>query len=184
MWSKRLAIITLGIILAGCHKRAETKVAMPPPNIVTVVVPVAPPVAVPMDLPGSLPPSVGNVLFEQAETAFAMSDYVAAIRDYETYLQSFPDGNHVDEVLFHVGMAYALRSKPPANWTVAGATLRRLVKEHPESPLSPTATLILSLRSHAEKLDKDARARDEVIQQLNAELERLKRIDSSRLRRP
>jgi hypothetical protein len=184
MRSKRLAIIALGIVLPGCHKQPGVTVLMPPPMVVTVAVPVSAPVPVPMDIPASLPGSVGPGLFEQGELAFDIGDYVEAIRDYETYLRWMPNGDRIDEVLFHVGMAYVLRTKPPANWQRATANLRRLVNEHPDSPLKPTANLILSLHSHADQLARDVKARNQVMQQLSTELERLKKIDANRLKRP
>jgi len=184
MRSKRLAFIALGIVLAGCQKRHGGMVALPPPVIVPVVVPVAAPVPVPLDIPASLPAPAGPSLFEKAELAFGMGDYHAAIQDYENYLQSLPNGDRIDQALFHVGMSYVLQTKPAANWTRAAASLRRLVNEHPDSPLKPTATLILSLRSRADQLARDAKARDQVMQQLNTELEKLKKIDADRRRRP
>lgn len=184
MRSKHLAILVIGVILSGCHKRPATIVALPPPTILTVLVPVAVPVPVAMDIPAALPVSVGPSLFEEAELAFDMGDYAAAIQGYENYLQSAPNGDRIDQVLFHVGMAYVLQTKPPADWTRATASLSRLVKEHPESPMRPTAILILSLRSHAEQLTKDAKARDEANQQLSTELERLKKIDADRVKHP
>jgi TolA-binding protein len=186
MRSKHLTIIAVGIFLAACHKAPQTKIALPPPTIVTKVVPVPVtlPVPVSMNIPASLPVSEGTMLFEQAEVAFAMSDYVMAIQDYENYLQSVPNGDHVEMALFHAGMAYALQTRPPANWKLATASLTQLVNEHPDSPLKPTATLILSLRSHADELARDAKTRNENLQQLNTELERLKRIDADRRKRP
>src|SRR5213594_1388656 len=186
MGLKRLTVIALGILLSGCHKRPQATVVVPeplpprPPD----VVPVAAPVPIPLDVPASLPVPAGAALFEQAELAFAMSDYEAAIQDYENYLQSVPNGDRTDQVLFHVGMAYVLRTKPPANWTRATASLRRLVNEHPDSPLRPEATLILSLRSRADQLAKDAKATSEIVLELNTELERLKKIDADRRKRP
>src|SRR5260370_31382250 len=142
MRSKRLAIIAFGIVLASCYKRPGATAVVPPPTIVTVVIPVVAPVPAPMDIPASLPAPGGDSLFEQGELAFGIGDYVAAIQDYENYLQSVPNGDRIDEALFRVGMAYVLRTKPPANWTRARVNLRRLVNEHPDSLPRPTATLI------------------------------------------
>jgi tetratricopeptide (TPR) repeat protein len=190
MRSKRLVIIALGVILASCHQRPRGAV-VPPPVIVPIVVPVAAPVPVAFDIPASLPTPVQELLtpaavslLEKAELAFVMGDYAEAIEDYENYLRSFPDGDRSDQALFRVGMAYILRTKPPANWTRGTASLKRLVKEHPDSPVRQTAALILSLRSHADQLARDAKARNEVMQQLNTELERLKKIDADRRKHP
>jgi hypothetical protein len=81
-------------------------------------------------------------------------------------------------------VAYVLRTQPPADWKQATASLRRLVDEHPDSSLRPTASLILSLRSDADQLTRDAKARNQIMQQLNAQLERLKKIDANRVKRP
>jgi TolA-binding protein len=184
MRSKRLAILALIVLAGACHKRPPATIALPPPVVVPVVVPVSAPVPVPLDIPGSLSAPAGVSLFEQAELAFSMGNYTGAIRDYENYLQWFPGGDHTDEALFHAGMSYALRTKPPANWTRATADLRRLVKDHPQSPLRPTAALILALRSHADQLARDAKATNEAMQQLDTELSRLKKIDADRRKHP
>jgi TolA-binding protein len=185
MRSNCLFIALLGIVLTGCHSHPATKmIAVPPPTIVTRVVAVAAPVPAPMNIPVSLPEPPDTGLFDQAEAAFDMGQYPEAIQDYEQYLQSFPDGFHTERVLFHLGVAYVLQTKPPANWTRATASLTLLIKEHPDSPLSPTANLILSLHSLANRLTRDAKAKNEVVQQLNGELEKLKKIDSDRRKRP
>jgi TolA-binding protein len=183
MWSKHLAIIVV-VGLASCHKRPVVTVVPPAPATVTVVVPVAIPAAVPMDIPSSLPVPAGVDLFEQAELAFVMGDYVTAIQGYENYLHLIPAGGHADQALFHIGIAYVLQTQPPANWKRATASLTRLIDEHPESPLSPTASLILSLRSDADQLASDAKARNQAMQQLKMQLERLKKIDADRVKRP
>ena len=186
MRSKWITIIAIGVILAGCHKGRRTVVLSPAVVVpVPVVVRVAAPVAVPFEIPASLPAVPGPPsLFEQAEFAFAEGDYDEAIQTYENYLVAFPSGDGNDQALFHLGIAYVLRNKPAANWTRATANLKRLVDEHPDSPLSPTANVILSLRKRADDLAKDAKARNEVVQQLSTELERLKKIDVDRRKRP
>jgi TolA-binding protein len=185
MPSKHLAIIVvLGTVLASCHKRPLAAVAPLPPTTVTVVVPVAVPAPVSIDIRSSLPAPAGASLFEQAELAYAMGDYVAAIQGYENYMQLVPNGDRIDHILFHLGIAYGLRTQPSADWTRATASLKQLVNEHPESPLKPTASLILSLRSDADQLASDAKARNQIVQQLRMQLERLKKIDADRLKRP
>ena len=71
-----------------------------------------------------------------------------------------------------------------ANWVRAKENLQRLVDEYPDSSLTPTAALILSLRSRAVQLARDTKARNEALEQLSTELERLKRIDADRRKRP
>ena len=123
-----------------------------------------------------VPPS----LFEQAELAFASGNYPEAIQTYE----ALSVAEQSDQALFHLGIAYILNDKGTANWGRAKANLERLVEEYPESSLTPTAGLILSLRSRVDHLAKDTKTRDDAIQQLRSELERLKRIDADRRKRP
>jgi hypothetical protein len=178
---KCLAILATGFILTGCH-RGTRPVVVAPPAIVPVVVLVATPVPVPFDIPDSLPPMppTPTSLLEQAERAFALGNYPEAIQTYE----ALPSGEQSDQALFHLGIAYVLNDKPTADWVRAKANLKRLVDEYPDSSLTTTAVLILSLRSRAVQLGRDTKTRNEAIQQLSTELERLKRIDADRRKRP
>ena len=88
-------------------------------------------------------PPTSRSLLEQAELAFTLGNYAEAIQTYE----ALPSGEQNDQVLFHVGIAYVLNDRPTANWVRANANLKRLVDEYPDSSLTPTAALILSLRS-------------------------------------
>jgi len=177
-----LAILATGFILAGCHRGTRPVVVSAPPAV--VVVPVATPVPIPFDIPDSLPPMHPTPpppsLLEQAELAFALGNYPEAIQTYE----ALPSGEQSDQALFHLGIAYVLNDKPTANWVRAKENLQRLVDEYPDSSLTPTAVLILSLRSRAVQLARDTKTRNEAIQQLGTELERLKRIDADRRKRP
>jgi tetratricopeptide (TPR) repeat protein len=177
-----LVIFATVLILAGCHRGIRPVVVSAPPAIVPVVVPVATPVAVPFNIPDSLPPIPPSPpsLFEQAELAFASGNYPEAIQTYE----ALSAAEQSDQALFHLGIAYILNDKGTANWGRAKANLERLVEEYPDSSLTPTAGLILSLRSRADHLARDTKTRDDAIQQLRSELERLKRIDADRRKRP
>src|SRR5256712_13236822 len=139
----RLTIIALVLLLHSCNKRTPATVAVPEPlppppaEVVHVVVPVAAPVPVPLDVPASLPVPPGAGLFEQAELAFALGDYEAAIQDYENYLLSVPNGHRTDQVLFHVGLAYGLATKPTGNRIRATKSLKRLGYKPTDSLLPP-----------------------------------------------
>jgi Tetratricopeptide repeat len=180
---KCLAILATGFILAGCHRGTRPVAVSAPPAIVPVVVPVATPVPIPFDIPDSLPPMppYPPTLLEQAELAFVSGNYPEAIQTYE----ALPSGELSDQALFHLGIAYVLNDKPGgANWVRAKESLQRLVDEYPDSSLTPTAALILSLRSRTVQLARDTKARNEALEQLSTELERLKRIDADRRKRP
>src|SRR5262245_42726401 len=178
------AILAAGFILAGCHGGTRPVVVSAPP-IVPLVVLVTTAVPVPFDIPDSLPPmpptsATSPSLLEQAELAFTLGNYPEAIQTYE----ALPSGKQNDQVLFHLGIAYVLNDRPAANWVRANANLKRLVDEYPDSSFTPTAALILSLRSRAVQLARDTKVRNEAIQQLSTELERLKIIDADSRRRP
>jgi len=178
------AILATAFILAACHGGTRP-VVVSAPAIIPVVVPVATPVPVPFEIPDSLPPMPSTPatlpsLLEQAELAFTLGNYPEAIQTYE----ALPSGEQNDQVLFHLGVAHVIKKKQTADWVRAKANLERLVDEYPDSSLTPTAALILSLRSRAVQLARDTKARNEAIQQLSTELERLKRIDADRRKRP
>jgi hypothetical protein len=93
-------------------------------------------------------------------------------------------GPERDQALFRLALTFLLRPAPAPDWTHATTTFKQLIDEYPQSPLKPPASLILSLRSDLDKVNIDARQRDEKIKQLTTELDRLKKIDADRRKRP
>jgi hypothetical protein len=93
-------------------------------------------------------------------------------------------GNQRDQALFRLALTYVLRPAPATDWTRATSNFKQLIDEYPQSPLKGPASLILSLRSDLDKVNADARQRDEKIKQLTTELDRLKKIDAERRKRP
>ena len=167
MRTTRVAIAGFFILLqAACHKRA----AIPIPSI-----PAPPPAAV---------PSPAAVALEEGDQAFTANDYEAACRAYENYLRIAPSRDRHDQVLFRLGLGYALRKNPSPDWERAATVLRQLLNDYPNSLFKPPAELILALRSEVGQVNAGAKLRDERIKQLTAELDRLKRIDAERLKRP
>ena len=61
---------------------------------------------------------------------------------------------------------------------------QQLIEEFPNSSLKPQANLILSLHSEVDQVTADNKLRDQRIKQLTTELDRLKKIDADRRRRP
>ena len=149
------------LTLAACNKR------------VAVVAP---------RVPASPPPAI--LALEEANRAFAAGDYVAACREYENFLQLAPSENQRDLALFRLGLAYALRKSPGPDWQRATQTLQQLMANHATSPYRPAAELILNLHTEVGQAQADARAREDRLIQLSTELDRLKRIDAERGRRP
>jgi hypothetical protein len=93
-------------------------------------------------------------------------------------------GPERDQALFRLALTFLLRSAPAPDWTHATNTFKQLIDEYPQSPLKPPASLILMLRSDLDKVNMDAKQRDEKIKQLTTELDRLKKIDADRRKRP
>jgi Tetratricopeptide repeat len=176
MRSKCLAALLLSALLAaaGCHKRT-TVVASPPPP---------PPAPAPAPAPAPPPPAVTVSPLDQADRAFASGNYDEAARGYENYLRATTSGGVRDDALFHLALTYALRPAPGTDWPRAIATLKQLVEEYPDSAFKSQANLILSLRAELDQVAADSKQRDLRIKQLTTELDRLKKIDADRRKRP
>ena len=69
-------------------------------------------------------------------------------------------------------------------WQRAAATFKQLADEFPNSPFKPAANLLVALRSEIDQVNADSKVRDQRIKQLTTELDRLKKIDADRRRRP
>ena len=161
MRTNRIIIITFSAILiaSGCDKR--------------VPVTSTPPVA---------PPDPAAVALDDADRAFSAGSYDEAARRYESYLKFKTAGTRRDEALFHMGLSYVLR--PAADWQRASSAFRQIAEVFPNSPFKPPASLILSLHSELDQVNANVQQRDQRIRQLTTELDRLKRIDADRLKRP
>jgi hypothetical protein len=178
MRSNGIAALALSVALAvvGCQK----KVYPPPPPLASVPAPAAAPPA-----PNVLP-------LEQANRAFLANNYDEATRLYESLLPGSPattdrEKAEREKALFYSAIIYALRPAPAADWSKALVNLKQLVTEYPNSPLKGPANALLALRSD---LDLGSAAiaegtkKDQRIRQLTTELDRLKKIDADRRKRP
>jgi tetratricopeptide (TPR) repeat protein len=176
MRSKCLAALLLSALLAaaGCHKRTPVVASAPPP----------PPPPAPAPAPAPPPPAVTVSPLDQADRAFASGNYDEAAREYENYLRATNSGGERDDALFHLALTYALRPAPGTDWPRAIATLKQLVEEYPDSAFKSQANLILSLRAELDQVAADSKQRDLRIKQLTTELDRLKKIDADRRKRP
>jgi TolA-binding protein len=165
-----LIVLSAALAAAGCHKRAPVA-ALPPANL---------PSAAPASAPAPPVPSP----LDDANRAFVSGSYDEAARGYEDYLRSTPSGGQRDQVLFQLALTYALRPVPGGDWQRASATLKQLIDEFPVSPLKAPANLILTLRAELDQVALDAKQRDQRIKQLTTELDRMKKIDADRRKRP
>lgn len=186
MRSIGLTAIALCAALActGCHKPKRVPVATFPPVIAT---PAAPPPAPPVEPPEPTPPpppAPAPSPLEQADKAFVAGSYDDAARGYENYLRTSPTGTERDQALFHLGLSYAFRPNAATDWWRVTATFKQLIDEYPQSPFKAPANLILSLRAELDQVNADAKQRDQKIKQLTTELDRLKKIDADRRKRP
>jgi len=163
MRPNRLAVLIFSALLIafGCHRRVPIT-ALPP----------APPPR----------PNSAAVALDDANRALNAGSYDEASRAYENYLRLNPAGGLRDQALFRLGLSYALR--PVADWVRASAAFRQLVDGFPDSPYRPPASLILSLHSELDQVNATAQQREQRVRQLSAELDRLKRIDADRRKRP
>ena len=148
-------------------EKAPTITLSPPPNP-------APPVLAPGALP-AVPKSLaeGNV-------KMAGGDYRGATQDFERFLRDHPDHPDRPEVMFRLGVAYALAGQTATLQRMASDVFKSIMKLYPDSPYSMEAAFILKLQAEADRLKSEAEAQDEKIKRLREELERIKKIDIER----
>ena len=152
-------VISALLVLTGCQKRVPV-VALPPAPA----------------------PSPGAMAFDQAQHAFEAGSYDEAAKGYENYLKLSPAGGQRDLALFRMGLAYTLRTN--VDWQRGSFAFRQIVEGFPNSAYRSPASLILSLHSEVDQLATTGQQRDQRIRQLTAELDRLKKIDADRRKRP
>jgi hypothetical protein len=123
---------------------------------------------------------------DQADRAFNSGSYEEAGRLYENYLRATPSGGSRDraEALFHLALTYALRPAPGTDWQRASATFKQLLEEFPDTPLRAQANLLLAMRTELDQSINDAKRLDQDRKKLTTELDRLKKIDADRRKRP
>ena len=130
------------------------------------------------------PPPVLPPALAEAETSFDAGDFPTAAKFYETYLQSKPQSNEMDRILLRFGVAQSM-SGVPAREVASAETFKQLINEYPNSPYSLSARRIVALRNEMVNLQRfELKAKDDKIQKLNDELDKLKKIDSERRRTP
>ncbi len=185
MRPNRIALVTLCSVVAGCHERVPVTPLPPAVPVAARNIPEpapTPPAAAPVPPPAPAPPA--PALLDDADRAFAAGTYDDAARSYETYLRTNPTGKLRDQALFFLGLSYVLRPAPAADWQRASMYLKELVDNYPNSPLRSPASLVLSLHSELDQMTADSKQRDLRIKQLSTELDRLKKIDADRRKRP
>ena len=144
--------------------------------------------AVPARAPAARTAAV--MALDEGDRAFTASLYDDASLAYEEYLRLTPAEAQSDQVLFRLGVSYALRKTNP-NSQRAITLWKRLITDYPDSPAKAPAELIVTLYSELGQInsdmktrDADIKARDDRIRQLSTELDRLKKIDADRRKTP
>jgi hypothetical protein len=187
MRSNSIAVIGLLAILAvGCNKRVPIA-PLPPPAVPSTPV-ATPPVtntAVATAPPANPGPTPAALALDQANRAFLNGNFDDASRGYESFLRLTSTGDDQrDFALFQLGLTFVLRPATAADWPKAAATFKQLQDEYPASPLKASANLVMSLHAEVDQAAADLKQRDLRIKQLTTELDRLKKIDADRRKRP
>ena len=162
-----LAFSCLFVVL-GCHR--TTRVAAPPPP----------------------PPPPASLLI--ADEAFDQGDFTRAAHSYDTFLDSHIVRNDMDRILFRSAVSDSLL-EAKTQQDKSNEVLNRLVHDFPQSPYTPPARIVLSLKAELARLqtdyaklqtDKDSMQKtlNDKIKQIGDELESLKKIDLNRRHTP
>lgn len=176
-------ILVLSLLLSGCHKHIP--VAALPPSAPPPAPAAAPPLPAPVPPPAPAPPPPAPAApLAAPDRAFKAGSYDEAARGYDDYLRANTTGSQRDHALFYGGLSYVLRPAPAADWTHAAAEFKEIVDAHPDSPYKQPASLILSLHSDLDQASDGNKQRDLKIKQLTTELDRLKKIDADRRKKP
>jgi tetratricopeptide (TPR) repeat protein len=181
---KCLPVSLVGLALLGpaCHRRASAPVPPVQASVPLVLPPPGPtPEPQPAPIPDTLPnlPSTGGY-FDLGDKYFQVGDYPRAAKAYETYLRSSVSLTYQDQALFRLALTRFLPESPVKDVPQALNLFRLLVKSFPQSPFRPQAEMILGMQAEIERMRLDVGKRDERIQDLTRELERLKQIDMQR----
>jgi hypothetical protein len=188
MRTNQVAIFVFLVVLAaaGCRKNASNG------SNLSVVIPPVPPRAAPLPpvLPGPEPlpriesPPAPLSLVERATLAFVSGNYDEAERYFEQSLHDPSSTETRDNTLYHLGLIRALRPAMASERQRSIATLKQLLEEYPNSPFVEPANRILALHGQVAQAANDVRLRDQKMKQLALELDRLKKIDADRRKRP
>ena len=149
---------------SGRRARNPTDVAVLTPAIPT---PAPAPVETPVATPTPVLVETGLAI---ADRAFDAGDYETARAGYEAHLLGIEGAVDADRVLYRLAVLNLAKNGGGQNTAAGYALLRRIVKEHPESPYRMEAELILGLSSRVDGLEVE-------VEKLEGQLEALKRID-------
>jgi hypothetical protein len=180
---KRSLVLIALLLFAGCrHKRTPISALppLPPPAVSEEAKPpepvAPPPEPEPVPVPEVTPPAPEPSAVDQGDAAFGAGHYAEAAKFYEAYIAEKAEPRR-DEALFRLAMSYLIPQGASADWGRAVPLLREIVDQYKNSLLRAPAQYLLNMSSDTQK-------RDQKIKQLTTELDRLKKIDADRRRRP
>jgi hypothetical protein len=159
------------VLLPACRSGRASgggDIAVLQPSPVVTPEPPPPPV-----VPSPTPQPAVTAL-DLADQAFESGDYATALGGYRNHLDGEGGDLDADRALFRLGVLHLLNGGPAPDTRTGHALLRRLVREHPESPYRMQAEVILGLASRVDGLESE-------VDRLETQLEALKRIDLERV---
>ena len=129
--------------------------------------------------PTPAPPPAPNYL-ALGDAAYAARSYGPATEAYQQFLQANPQAAERDRALFRVAMSYLAKESPLYNEARALERLRELAATLPTSPYATEANLYLTLHDDLAAQQQTLTERSRRIEELSAELARLKLEDGKK----
>ena len=166
-----LAAILLSSAVTACRsgRGSDPSVAVLPPAALPTPVP-EPSIVTPVAT--ATPPAVESTL-ELADRAFDAGDWVGARAGYESHLAGLDAAVDADRALYRLAILSLAKDAGGRDAATGYSLLRRLVREHADSPYRMEAELILGLNARVDGLETE-------VEKLESQLEALKRIDLER----
>ncbi len=110
----------------------------------------------------------------RAQKLLVKGDYETALEENEKALSLSAKNPPGDEALYNIALVYAYPGNPKRDYVKSSATLRRLIKEYPQSPWTDQAKTWAQVMQESENAKRAVAA----VQQENDKLKRI--IDESR----
>jgi tetratricopeptide (TPR) repeat protein len=101
---------------------------------------------------------------------FAQGDYGSALKENEKALSLAGNISPADEALFFIGLISVYPANPSKDYGKSVLSFKKLIKDHPKSPLVEEAKAIVGILQENDKLNR-------TIDQLNTVIEELKKVD-------
>jgi len=184
-------ILLLLLPLFGCQKKSSVKdpvssetqqevAAEPAPPAITPDVPYSTVILSPTPSPSPKTTSAVINSFNLAEADFRAGEYMQAATSLASFIKNNPESEIRDRAFYLLGLSWGLAGNSAQNQRESENAFRQLIAEFPESPYRDQAKYILDLNARINRLRAAVAERDESIEKLSEELNRLKEIDLQR----